>query len=124
MSGAIEIELTLAGRTWTLRPTVALIRAVERATGGTIYRLGLRLAAGEVSFTEFNAAMHAALKATEPKQAPTPDEVGEGLVEAGYLAVAEPFGQICLGAFNGAKGWEEMQRQEAPAAAEADPPKD
>jgi len=118
-----EVHLSLAGRSWTLRPTFRLIAAVEQATDRGCYALGLRIASGEAKLSEIAAALHAALRATAP-DAPRLDEIGAALLEEGAAGVLAPLGDLLLRAFVGGRAWREQGAPagEGTAATAADPP--
>lgn len=106
-----EIELTLGGRAYSVRPTFEIITSIEAAVDASARELGMRsLAASqpaerrggfkEISLTEMAVALFWMLKG----QKGAPDsvaEIGKILMEDGYQHLWLPVGEFLIRAQRG-----------------------
>jgi len=85
-----EVELEIAGKTWTLRPSFAAICEIEDQTRMTIedvFGIGLARNLG-VGMTAI--IIHAGIRAAHGDDAPSFAELGDALVEHGYKKTHAP----------------------------------
>lgn len=95
-----EVEFTLAGETYTVRPSFKIISEIEGAVGGVMPFLG-RLRAGTWTVTELVAIMQAVLRSqpNAPKPRDIPDLVFEA--EDGPVSFVGPIAELLSNAITG-----------------------
>lgn len=96
-----EVEIALAGRRFTLRPTFQAIAEIEKQTGCGLIELLQCLSGGGVKVSDLAAIITAGLRAAgEPARF---DKVGAMLLESGLEPVMQPVGEFLVGAVTGGR---------------------
>jgi hypothetical protein len=88
-----EVDITLGGRSYRLRPTFAAIMDIEERLGAVV-PLAVRAAKGDFGFRDVTVVIWATLNAVEG-QSMTMDEVGNAVLAQG-LAAATPAVRVLL----------------------------
>ena len=96
-----EVELSLDGRRFVLRPSFAAIAEIEARCGEGVIALARRLAAGDIRVSDFAAVVTAGLKAAgEPARFET---VGEMVLREGLGSLAPTVGEFLRQAISGGR---------------------
>jgi hypothetical protein len=113
-----EIELSFGGSAYKIRPDFETITAVELATDQASRTLGMKILRGEASVTELTAVVFTLVRGRfgAPRSAA---EVGNIIVDDGYLSLIEPLGSLLTRAQRGNK---EHEKEVSAAPAALDPP--
>lgn len=82
-----EINLTLGGKEYVLRPTFEALCEMEDRLGITITDLIMEFAAGKVSIKKVGTVVWAGIYGSMGDKAPTLREVGDMLVKDGMMTV-------------------------------------
>ena len=97
-----ETEITFGEKTYTVKPTFAVIAGIEDATGQACIALAKKCyasdSAGLPSLTEFGRVVYHLLK---PFGGPDADEVGRTLMDYGCVSLYIPVGDILSRALRG-----------------------
>ncbi len=105
-----EVEITLAGKSYVMRPTFGALAAIEAKTGEGIAELLERMRTGRVRITDVTAVIWAGLGATgEPV---TYEKVGELVAEIGLDSLAVPVSMFLLNACKGGQASGEARAAE------------
>lgn len=115
-----EVEITLAGDSYTLRPSFQALCEIEEATGMGIAALLRRYGDGAFGVRDVAAVLWAGIRATD-RQAPRMNEIGEIIVEEGLAAFVEPVGRFLARAVSGGGRERPGEAQKKPAAPERTP---
>lgn len=94
-----EVEITLDGRKFVMRPTFQAMVEIEAATGRGLLGLVRRISEMDFGYAEAQAVITAGLRAAGEQA--TPDKVGEMVFNTGLAAVAGPVGAFLMGALSG-----------------------
>lgn len=113
-----EIEFAFGGKAFKVRPTFDVIISIEAATGQPAQALGVKILRTEASLTEIAAALFHVLRG-QVGAPPTPNAVGETMMEDGYGDLMLPLGLFLTRALRGNR---EHMKEAAQGGAEADPP--
>ena len=116
-----EIELSIGGRKYAVRPTFKTIAAIEQAAGQGCVPLGLKVARSQATLTELALILNAMVG--DQPGAPTPEAIGEHLMEDGLMAMIDPVSEFLLRALRGNKEHAKVTaKKEAGGDADAHPP--
>lgn len=85
-----EVNVSLAGREWAMRPTFQALCEIEGMTGKTLRHLGLNFVQKEVRARDVTAILCAGLKAGHGDKAPDFNEIGEAIMDQGMKSVEQP----------------------------------
>lgn len=96
-----EIELSIGGRKYAVRPTFKTVAAIEQAAGQGCVPLGLKVARSQATLTEVALILNAMVH--DQPGAPTPEEIGEHLMEDGLFPLIDPVSEFLLRALRGNK---------------------
>lgn len=114
-----EIKFTFGGRAFSVRPTFAVLSAIEASLAQPSRQLGVKVLRLEVSIMEM-AAIMAGLLSEQPNP-PDAKACGEIITEDGYDDLIAPVGDFLTRALKGNKHHErEAAREAAEAAARKD----
>lgn len=92
-----EVEVTLDGKSWTLRPTFEALCEIEDSTGVGIAVMLRRFGEGSFGVRDVAAILAAGIAATG-KPAPGIERIGEIVVEQGIASFVAPIGVFLAGA--------------------------
>lgn len=91
-----EIDFTLGGKTYSVRPTWQVIAGIEKATGESASVTGMKIYGRTIALSDFARVMHSIIRTADPKDAPTYDRVGEMLIDEGTRGLFEPASTLLL----------------------------
>lgn len=111
-----EVDFTLGGKTYEVRPTFALICAIERQLGESSVVIGRRVVFAQASVDDMAKVLGVIIRSADPK-GPTNDQVGEMLMEEGLQNLIEPLGNFLTRSLRGNADY----AKEAAAQGKADP---
>jgi hypothetical protein len=94
-----EVEITLDGKSFTLRPTFQAMVEIEAVLGKGLLGLVRRISEMEFGYTEAQAVITAGLRAAGEKA--TPEKVGEMVFRTGLAELAGPIGSFLTAALSG-----------------------
>lgn len=96
-----EVEVTLGGRRFTMRPSFAAIAEIESRSGQGLVALARRLTAGDIRVSDFATIIAAGLRAAgEPARIET---VGELVLEEGLGTLSPAVGEFLRQAISGGR---------------------
>ena len=98
-----EVEITLAGKTYTMRPTFEALCEIEDRTGVGLAVQLRRFAEGTFGVRDVAAILSAGIRASD-KAAPGIDEIGQIIVEEGIAPFAEAIGVFLAGTVGAVRG--------------------
>lgn len=110
-----EVELTFAGKTYRFRPTFKVLISIEAATVQPSRDLGLKIWNGNAALIEIATVMQILLR--EKGEERSIEEIGEVLMDDGFLGLTDPLGRFLTRAQRGHK---EHEREAREAAKKAD----
>ena len=96
-----QIDVTLAGRTHTLRPTFGALERIEGATGQGIGVLQMRLQLRETGLRELTRILYEGIVAAEGNAAPEYEAVGAAIVRDGLDTVTPAALDLLTAALHG-----------------------
>ena len=95
-----EVEIDLDGKTWTLRPELQTLRAIERKTGKSASVLARAIGLGEATLDQMITVIELGLKPANDDP-PGFDQIGEALLRHGVkgliLALLAFLGVVAVG---------------------------
>ena len=109
-----EVEVRLAGKTWTMRPTFQALCEIEGRTGVGITTLARRCHEGDFGAGPIVAVLWAGIRATHD-DAPDHDEVGRLVVAEGVIGFAAPALEFLLAALLGDGAGKKVEKKKAAA---------
>lgn len=96
-----EVELSLGGRRFVMRPSFAAIAEIETRSGQGLVGLARRLTAGDIRVSDFATVITAGLKAAgEPARY---EKVGEMVLDEGVGTLAPAVGEFLRQAIAGGR---------------------
>jgi hypothetical protein len=96
-----NIDVTLGGKTWTLRPSFGALLRIEQALDAGVGALMLRIVNGKAGVTEITRILYEGIVAAEGNRAPEYEEVGAAVVREGMEAVMPAALDLLTAAFRG-----------------------
>ena len=111
-----EVEVILAGKTHTLRPTFQALAEIENKTGMGLLDLGRNFAAGRFGGQDLTAVIWAGLRGhVGVANAPDYATVGDLVVDEGFTRLAAPVGAFLAALLGGvAQPVREREAADAP----------
>lgn len=100
------VDITLGGKTYTVRPTFKMIAGIEQATGVGVFALGMKVSQVQCSMQEMAAILFQMLK---DQDGPKYEEIGNEIFESGMEDFIVPVSTVLLGAFKGNKALTKAQ---------------
>lgn len=110
-----EIELTFGGKVYRLRPTFKVLIGIEAATVQPSRDLGLKIWNGHAALIELATVMQILLR--DKGEDRSVEEIGEVLMDDGFLGLTDPLGRFLTRAQRGHK---EHEREAVEAAKKAE----
>ena len=95
-----EVEITLAGKTWTMRPTFQALCEIEDKTGAELTTLARQIWDGEGSVKATAIIVSEGIRACHAN-GPDLNAVGEAIVSEGLNSVLEPVVLYLVAAITG-----------------------
>lgn len=119
-----EVEIPFGGKVYRVRPTFEVLVNVEAATGQSCRTLGLKVWNGDAGVSEMAAIVNVILRSKGDTR--SLGEIGEQMMEEGFLHLIEPLGSFLTRAQRGHKAHEQeaieaAKKKEAGAAPDEDP---
>lgn len=111
-----EVEFTLGGKAYRVRPTFSVLVGVESALDQSCIALGIKIGQGRASVTEIATILAQMVK---PEKGPGVSEIGDLLVEEGVRQFYDPLTDFLLRAL---KGNREHLKEAQSGDKPADPP--
>lgn len=111
-----EVEITLGGQSYTIRPTFQVLSSIEGALGCGTLAVVQRWTRGEIAVTEVAQILFQALR---PMKGPALNKIGEMLMREGYQHHIAPLVNFMARPFTGNDATE---FDEGGEAGEAPPP--
>lgn len=112
-----EIEFPFGGKVYRIRPTFEIIVTIEAELNQASRTVGMKLLRAEAGLAEIAVVVWNVLK--DQKAAPTRAEIGEAIMNDGYIDLLIPLGQFLMRAQRGHK---EHEKEAASQKAPGDPP--
>ena len=103
-----DIEVTLGGAAYTMRPTFEALLEIERLTGIGLIPLARRFYSQEFGVADIRNVIVPAIKAGGGK---VPDNIGKLIIDAGPVNLGGVVAQFLVGALSGG----EEKKADAPA---------
>lgn len=110
-----EIELKFDGKLYRVRPTFKVLIGIEAATVQPSRDLGLKIWNGNAALIEIATVLQILLR--DKGEDRTVEEIGEVLMDDGFLGLTDPLGRFLTRAQRGHK---EHEREAVEAAKKAD----
>lgn len=110
-----EIELTFGGKTYRCRPTFKVLIGIEAATVQPSRDLGLKIWNGNAALIEIATVLQILLR--DKGEDRSVEEIGEVLMDDGFLGLTDPLGRFLTRAQRGHK---EHEREAVEAARKAE----
>ena len=117
-----QIDVTLDGKTYSLRPGFDALVRIEQTLGFGLGELMQRYLQRHAGVTETARIIYEGIRAAEGNGAPDYQVVGQGVVVEGFEKTAPAALELLTAAFNGFQRYREGQQEDA-AADTADPTK-
>jgi len=121
MTGTLDppIDVTLGGRTYSLRPSFDALVRIEQMLGFGLGGLMQRYLQRHAGVTDNARIIYEGIRATEGNGAPDYETVGQAVVAEGFEATAPAALELLTAAFNGFQRYNEGRQEDARAAAES-----
>lgn len=88
-----EVNITLLGKTWTLRPTFGALAEIEDATGMGLAAVIQRFASGAFSIEDVAIVLHEGMRAVHD-DAPDLEAIKHAIIEEGFSTYAFAAGEF------------------------------
>lgn len=115
-AAAPAIDVTLAGRTYGLRPAFGALMRIEKALGAGLGALVARYLRREYGLTDTTRIVYEGIVAEDGNRAPTYEEVAEAIVREGIDRVAPAALELLDAALAGFERFAAARAAEAAAA--------
>ena len=89
-----ETELCFDGKTYRFRPTFGVLLGIEAATAQPIRDLALKISSGSAALIEIVTVLRVMLR--DKGQDWAIDDIGEVLVNSGFLSITGPLGKFLV----------------------------
>ncbi len=93
-----EVDIRLAGKAYTLRPTFQALCELEQRAGSNLYHIARRFEDGSFTLLDITCVVWSGIRGTLGASAPTFEDIGEHIVLQGVANMVDPACRYMAGA--------------------------